>query len=371
MQRSLIAAIGFTTKSLVGRKLAYSSNRIMRLPWDNQSSSPYLNNMQHNDLHTSSFRYKDESKEHESITTFTRLRDEVFSELSHHEQVAGVKWDRYPYLTKLLRGHRRGELTVLTGTTGCGKTTFMSEYSLDLCMQGVKTLWGSFEIRNVRLAKTMLTQFAEKNLEKHIEEYDQYADEFEKLPLYFMTFHGQQSVKAVLDAMTHAVNKLDIAHVIVDNLQFMLGVSDAGKGNMDRFWRQDLIVQSLRKFATHNNCHVSLVIHPRKEGNDVELSNSSIFGGAKASQEADNILIIQDKRLSNPRGKKYLQVTKNRFSGDLGMFTLDFDRESLSFAPKKKPRQPNGQAVLLKGSSTASSESERLSDFQKDSISRK
>lgn len=36
---------------------------------------------------------------------------------------------------------------------------------------------------------------------------------------------------------------------------------------------------------------------------------SSIFGGAKASQEADNILIIQDKRLTSIRGKKYLQVS--------------------------------------------------------------
>lgn len=63
----------------------------------------------------------------------------------------------------------------------------------------MKTLWGSFEIRNVRLAKTMLTQFANKDLEKHIDEYNNYADEFEKLPLYFMTFHGQQTVKNVLE----------------------------------------------------------------------------------------------------------------------------------------------------------------------------
>lgn len=64
--------------------------------------------------------------------------------------------------------------------------------------------------------------------------------------------------------MTHAVTKLDIEHVIVDNLQFMLGVPEGSKTNMDRFWRQDIIVHSLRKFATDNNCHVSLVIHPRK-----------------------------------------------------------------------------------------------------------
>ena len=40
-----------------------------------------------------------------------------------------------------------------------------------------------------------------------------------------------------------------------------------------------------------------------------ELSTSSIFGGAKASQEADNILILQDKRTHDPTyRRKYLEV---------------------------------------------------------------
>lgn len=75
----------------------------------------------------------------------------------------------------------------------------MSEYSLDLAMQGVNTLWGSFEIRNARLAKTMLQQMVGKPLDENIDEYDSYADSFEKLPIYFMTFHGQQSIKVVMD----------------------------------------------------------------------------------------------------------------------------------------------------------------------------
>lgn len=49
-----------------------------------------------------------------------------------------------------------------------------------------------------------------------------------------------------------------------------------------------------------------MVIHPRKEKDD-ELTTLSIFGSAKASQEADNVLIIQDKRIAI-KGKKYLQV---------------------------------------------------------------
>jgi twinkle protein len=63
-------------------------------------------------------------------------------------------------LNHLLKGHRRGELTIFTGPTGSGKTTFLGEYTLDLASQGVKTLWGSFEIKNSRLGKMMMTQFA-------------------------------------------------------------------------------------------------------------------------------------------------------------------------------------------------------------------
>ncbi|NXK57150.1 PEO1 protein, partial [Chauna torquata] len=160
---------------------------------------------------------------HKSIVSFRQLREEVFGELVNSEQVAGVKWARFPELNKLLKGHRRGELTVFTGPTGSGKTTFISEYALDLCTQGVCTLWGSFEINNIRLAKIMLTQFATRRLEDQLELYDEWADRFEDLPLYFMTFHGQQNIKTVIDTMQHAVYMYDITHVVVDNLQFMMG----------------------------------------------------------------------------------------------------------------------------------------------------
>ena len=43
-------------------------------------------------------------------------------------------------MNNLLRGLRPGELTLFSGTTGCGKTTFLGEYSIDLCMQGVGTV---------------------------------------------------------------------------------------------------------------------------------------------------------------------------------------------------------------------------------------
>lgn len=123
----------------------------------------------------------------------------MFAEIVHSRVVAGIPWRRFPALTDLLKGHRRGELTVFTGPTGAGKTTFLSEYSLDLCAQGVRTLWGSFEIRNVRLAKIMLQQLSGIALESEPHLFDAVADDFEKLPMYFLAFHGQQNISSVLD----------------------------------------------------------------------------------------------------------------------------------------------------------------------------
>jgi len=43
-------------------------------------------------------------------------------------------------LIRLLKGHRPGELTLFTGPTGIGKTSFLSQLSLDFCLQGFDPL---------------------------------------------------------------------------------------------------------------------------------------------------------------------------------------------------------------------------------------
>ncbi|XP_023219722.1 twinkle protein, mitochondrial-like [Centruroides sculpturatus] len=278
---------------------------------------------------------------HKCIITANSLRNQVFEEFDNAEQVKGIQWKRFPALNKLLKGHRPGELTIFTGPTGSGKTTFISEYSLDLCMQGVCTLWGSFEINNKRLLKMMMTQFAQIPLKKFPEKYDYWADQFEQLPLYFMTFHGQELLNNVIEAMTHAVKLYKTEHIIIDNVQFMLGTGNMNS-SMDRFFRQDIMVSEFREFATKHNCHITLIMHPRKELE--ELNTHSIYGGAKASQEADNVMILQDKRTTTIRGRKYLQITKNRFDGDLGIMPLDFDKDTLSFVAKKKKKSTSSNA---------------------------
>lgn len=59
------------------------------------------------------------------------------------------------------------ELSVVSGPTGCGKTTFLSQVTLDLCKKEIPVLWGSFEIKNEVLITNMIIQFSGLNLFEH------------------------------------------------------------------------------------------------------------------------------------------------------------------------------------------------------------
>lgn len=61
--------------------------------------------------------------------------------------------------------------------------------------------------------------------------------------------------------MTLAVLLKGVTHIVIDNLQFMLGLHGA---NADWWLEQDRTVGAFRQFATTYNCHITLIVHPRK-----------------------------------------------------------------------------------------------------------
>lgn len=256
---------------------------------------------------------------HSQIMSFRDLRQLVYEELSNPASTCGIPCLTMPGITELTRGHRRGELSVWTGPTGAGKTTLLSQLSLDYCIQGVSTLWGSFEINNVRLAKMMLRQFCGRNLEKDLDQFEFYADKFQQLPLKFMKFHGSTSIDQVIDAMDYAAYVFDVGHIIIDNLQFMLS-GQQGKA-LDVWEVQNRAIEKFRRFSTQKNVHISLVVHPRKEADGAPLGLSSVFGSVKSTQEADNVFIVQ-----NVIGQhRSIDLKKNRFAGRLGRVVFKFD----------------------------------------------
>ena len=186
---------------------------------------------------------------HKEILTFAEVRNELRHQLANPMQAAGKQYSTLPSMNAILKGHRRGELTVITGPTGAGKTTFLSQVSLDLCNQGVNTLWGSFEIKNIQLMKKMLMQYAGNPNVLQDDVFEHVADGFESLPMYFMRFYGSTEIDEVLDAMEYAVYVYDVEHILLDNLQFMLSSSMSSKSGFERFEAQERALEKFRRFG--------------------------------------------------------------------------------------------------------------------------
>lgn len=258
---------------------------------------------------------------HQDIITAADLKDDVYREVLNPEEFKGLPFDGFlPSLNGFTGGFRTGEFDLITGQTGMGKTTILSQYSIAMAAQGVNTCWASFEIKNKKLAKKMLYQSAKADLSKYPDRLDNEWNKFAELPLWFMKFFGSTDLAKVLDCMDYLIYVHDVKFFLLDNLQFLL--AGQGKG-FEKFDIQDGAIDKFRQFATNRNVKVTLVIHPKKISKGFELDNSSFGGTAKATQEADNVYVLQ----SGPY-YRYLDVQKNREFGNLGTIPYVYDPET-------------------------------------------
>ena len=74
--------------------------------------------------------------------------------------------------------------------------------------------------------------------------------------------------------MSDAVERHGVRHVVVDNLQFMLGSRSSHLA--DLYAVQNHAIAQFRKFASLHDVHISLVVHPRKVGS-TEISGTSLL----------------------------------------------------------------------------------------------
>jgi len=66
-----------------------------------------------------------------AILTIGDMKEKLISRITNAEELLGVKSKYFNFFNKTLGGLRKGELTLVTGASGSGKTTFLSQLSID------------------------------------------------------------------------------------------------------------------------------------------------------------------------------------------------------------------------------------------------
>lgn len=248
------------------------------------------------------------------------------------------------------RGFCKGEITCISGETGSGKSSLVSQFVLEAVNRGYRTALFSGELKRKRVYKWLIRQAAGK---KHTrptqyenyfivnEEYEEPISQWLDEKVYIYNNNYGNLFSFIKSNLNDLVLKKQVDLIILDNLMSM----DIEDLSDETNKQQTVFVKQLKHFAEINNVHIAFVAHPKKPDKQNLIGVYDVCGSSNIVNFVDNILIIYRvtegyKRL---KAKEFsdasieylvdvgneLRVCKDREGGGLNLFVpLYFEKES-------------------------------------------
>lgn len=222
----------------------------------------------------------------------------------------------YSKLDDLLKGGMMmGQVVLVTGKRGNGKSTFASQLVCSALSQNYNSFMYSGELPDYWVKSWIDGQiYGNQNLtNSQIKECESWYRG--RLFIYSNEIIDNDETDDLLEALTDTIIKKDIKFAVLDNLMTAI---DAGT-NEALYRKQSEFVGKLAKIAKAYEMVIVLVAHPRKS--KAEFDNDEVSGSADITNRVD-IVMSYDK--DNQRGDdiRVLKVTKNRISGKLDSYTM-------------------------------------------------
>jgi len=211
----------------------------------------------------------------------------------------------FPSLDNLIGGRRPGEITVISGNTGSGKSTFCLNTALNIASTGEAVLLGSFEQTIPAIMRKMAQMITgrwwsmrEDDVGKVMNEDDlnRVVKVFSEMPLYVINVFGQMNTEEFMECVSFARRRLKVKTVILDHIHFMLKHERADSERIEI----DNTMLSLKQMTIDKDLSCYVVAHPRKKQDENPVIGIEDFRGSSfISQVADNVLVVwRDRDIS-------------------------------------------------------------------------
>lgn len=212
-----------------------------------------------------------------------------YLETSVHKKTHVPMRSKMPSLDKYLGdGFFRGQLVVVSGKTGQGKTTFCQTLTKTFIQQDIKSLWFSYEVD----AEDFLLQFE-----------DIY------LPFFYMPAKlAGKTTKWLETRIWEAKVKYGVFAVFIDHLHYLIDMAAYRNISLDIGY----IVRTLKQVAIRRDMTIFLVCHPMKTVYGAEMNLGDVRDSSLIEQEADTVLYIWRNKDEN---ESILKIAKNRKRG--------------------------------------------------------
>lgn len=282
--------------------------------------------------------------EHKYIIPLADVKSVDYSK--RQKVMSGIK-----ELDRKIGGFYMGEVSVWTGKTGQGKSTFVNQMVCEAVNQNFPVCLYSGELINSQLQNWLNIQLAgEDNITELIDEktgkvsygitqllatqiQEWYRD---KLFIYNNEFEMESVNHAsIVDIFKQAYKKYGCRVFVVDNL---MSARFINKSKEDYYTQQSCFVGELVAFAKSNNVHVHIIAHPKKTINE-NLDNEDISGTMDIANRVDNVFVIsktdKEKHPDMQEDGKFI-IRKNRSDGiNNCAFNLYFNTKSRRFRTQK------------------------------------
>ena len=230
-------------------------------------------------------------------------------------------------LDKLLGGFYYGQLIILTGERGLGKSTLGSQFIVNAIDQGVTTFCYSGELMDWMFQSWLDRQCAGRNYinttkgprgeDVHLidavalELIHKWYDEFCFIYDNSVVNSDEDENETILDTIEIAVKQYGCRMLMIDNL--MTAIADDLSSDLYR--QQSAFVRKLAEMAKRYDVIILLIVHPRKRTGKT-FDNDEVAGSSNITNLADvvmNYSLPKDDDDEHP--DRILQITKNRLNG--------------------------------------------------------
>ena len=235
-------------------------------------------------------------------------------------------------LDKILGGFYMGQVILITGERGKGKSTLASQFGTRAVKEGYTTFFYSGELMDWYFRNWIDLQIAgDKHINKirnHFGTFD-YSVDGNVYPLIESWYGGKIKIydNNIVDADEHddlletiqkAITRYSCRVIFIDNL--MTAMNDDISSDLNR--QQTAFVRKLTKMAKQFNVLIFLVAHPKKNQNGkYNFSNDDVSGSSNITNLVDVVLRYDEPSNRSEEEEDHpdrvLQVFKNRLTGRL------------------------------------------------------
>ena len=231
-----------------------------------------------------------------------------------------------PELDNVLGGLFMGQVVILTGPRGDGKSTFASQLAVMAVDAGYKVFFYSAELPDWQFRSWLDLQVAGDDYIQDGKVDAQAAAKIEqwykgRITVYDNTFDDEQTEteeQAVIGAVLDCIKQQGTNVVFLDNLMTVVDSTSSENENI----QQTRFVKDVARIAKRYNAMIVLVAHPRKSSGPRSFDMDDISGSANITNLADVVMRYSrptKKEMENldPKVKRFLTVQKNRNTGRL------------------------------------------------------